>query len=406
MNEDDSQFIANTFLKKGLEYTNNYEESDILIINTCAVREHAEHRAISELGRLKKWKDEKPERKIIFAGCVAEKLGQDLKKKFSFLDEVVGARALNEFSILAEKYSENENKEFKELKLFNSPVTDYQTITRGCDFKCSYCIVPYVRGKAQHIPSQEIIESIKQKALKGIKEIILLGQTVNSYIDKSNNVTFENLLLKISEIEGIKRIKFVSPHPLYFTENFFKIYSQNRKISRLIHLPVQSGSDAILKKMRRGYTVSKYIEIISALRQADKDTFISTDFIVGYPGETESDFMKTLELAEKTKFCFAFCFKYSQRTKETPVDTVPESEKERRHKALLDVIKKNSNYVINTRIGKIEEVLIENNNSGRALTGFNCSIIDNNRNFQPGEIVKIKVERVEKNTLYGKVQNE
>jgi len=264
-----------------------------------------------------------------------------------------------------------------------------------------------VRGKAIYENSEKIIQSIEKKVKKGIKEIILLGQTVNAYKDNLSNFNFDKLLTEILKIKELKRLKFMSPHPLYFTQDFYKIFSENKKIARHIHLPVQSGSDKILKKMKRGYTISQYIEIVNKLREADNNTSISTDFIVGYPGETESDFIKTLELAENIKFSSAFCFKYSPRINNTENNNyISEEEKENRLNLLLKVVKKNSIEVLTSRIGKIEDVLIEKDNFGKSSTGFNCAIINKIERLEPGKIVKLEIKKIEKNILLGKVKND
>ena len=421
MNEDDSQLVAGKFAAKGFSLTEDQEKADVVVINTCTVRQHAEDRAVSKLGRLRKWKEAGPGRKIIFMGCAAERLGKEVKRRFHFVDEVVGAKSLNRFDDILEDWAGTGKpaggKDY--LKLFNSPITDYQTVMRGCSLNCSYCIVPSVRGRAVSLSRAEILRSVKEKAENGIREIILLGQTVNAY--KDGGTDFAGLLEKLSGIADIKRIKFMSPHPLYFREDFFRLYAENKKISRHIHLPAQSGSDAVLKKMKRGYTAEKYLEIIARLRAADPDTSVSTDFIVGFPGETEKDFQRTLDLAEKLGCSFAFCFKYSPRTdRREDISDVSEKETERRLAGLLEIIRKNSRDIFLSRIGRIEEVLVEKENSGRnsrtaapsaesiafgrSSTGFNCSIINSGKAFKKGGTVKIRIERAEKSVLYGKAE--
>ena len=274
---------------------------------------------------------------------------------------------------------------------------------RGCSLKCSYCIVPAVRGEAKDIAPDKIIKEVKMKIKNGARELVLLGQTVNSYssIYKGERINFTDLLEIISKIEGVKRIRFMSPHPLFFKESFFKLFKQNTKIARHIHLPAQSGSDRILKLMKRGYTKKRYLDIIGALRKADKDTSVSTDFIVGYPGETEKDFNETLKLAKAGKFSFAFCFKYSPRMEKDcrREDLIPKEILKKRLAILLETIKSNSKEIFNSRIGKIEEVLIEDKNYGRSSANFKVKI---DKLFKPGELRKARIVKNEKNTLHGK----
>jgi tRNA-2-methylthio-N6-dimethylallyladenosine synthase len=407
MNEDDSQKVANLFLERGFNLTDNIEKSDAIVINTCTVRQHAEDKALSLLGKLRGIKRNKPQLKIFFIGCAAQRLGNKVKSKFNFVDEVIGSKDFykmeNILNLYYERYS---SKDIEYPKLFNSEISDYQTIMRGCSLSCSYCIVPKVRGPAISLDSNDIMREIMAKDEK-IKEIILLGQTVNAYIDKKNKVDFVKLIEKISSIEAIKRIKFMSPHPLFFTDDFFKLYRENKKISRQIHLPIQSGSDNILKKMRRGYTSSDYIDIVKRLKEADKNTSISTDFIVGFPGESQKDFEESLEILEKIKFSFAFCFKYSPRT-DNPKDISDLSDDEisRRLSILLKKVKQISKDNMAKRIGEIEEVLMLDSRHGKTSTGYNCAIIDSNKKVKQGSLLKAKILKVEKNILHGKVQNE
>lgn len=399
MNEDDSQKIAGIYTACGWQLTEDRKDADLVIINSCTVRQHAEDRAVSELGRLREWKKARSGRKIIFAGCAAERLGKILKKRFPFMDDFVGARNQDKFKKLAGEEIEG----YTNSKLFNSPVTDYLTIMRGCSMKCTYCIVPSVRGPAVSIPALSILEEAKRKTEEGIKELILLGQTVNCWKDPSSGENFSALLKKLCLIKGLKRIKFMSPHPIFFDEDFFKTFAENTKLARHIHLPAQSGSDRILKLMKRGYDAGSYLKILEKLRKAAPEVSISADFIVGFPGETEEDFQKTLELARKARFSFAFCFKYSPRT-DRPEDISDVSEKEagKRLNRLLEIIKRGSKEIFQERIGKTEEVLLEKEGFGKTSTGFNCAIIDSKKTG-PGSAVKVKIERAVRNILYGKV---
>jgi tRNA-2-methylthio-N6-dimethylallyladenosine synthase len=399
MNEDDSKNIDLFLKKKGFKNTEKLNDADLIIINTCTVRQHAEDKALSLIGNLKKWKGNKTEKKIIVCGCAAEKLGEDLKKKFKYIDFVVGAKSYKKiFDIINEEFPNEDNT----IDLtYNYDITAYQTISRGCNMSCSYCIVPYVRGKEEPEKFEKIITEIKKKAKNGVKEIILLGQTVNSYRDPDNKKDFVDLLKEISQIDEIKIIRFLSPHPIFFNKKFFNEYSKNNKISRWIHLPLQSGSNKILKEMKRGYTIERFTEIVNELKRIDPKTSITTDIIVGYSKETEEDFLMTLDAIKKLRFSMAYCFKYSPRFKEKDPLTITIKELEKRHQILLNEVKKIAKELMMNKKGEIEEAIIYDNNTGKTNTGYNCCIIDS-RDMK-GSFIKFKVEEIKNNILYGRI---
>jgi len=399
MNEDDSKNIDLFLKKKGFKNTEKLNDADLIIINTCTVRQHAEDKALSLIGNLKKWKGNKTEKKIIVCGCAAEKLGENLKKKFKYIDFVVGAKSYKKiFDIINEEFPNEDNT----IDLtYTYDITAYQTISRGCNMSCSYCIVPYVRGKEEPEKFEKIITEIKKKAKNGVKEIILLGQTVNSYRDPDNKKDFVDLLKEISQIDEIKIIRFLSPHPIFFNEKFFDEYSKNNKISRWIHLPLQSGSNKILKEMKRGYTIERFTEIVNELKKIDPKTSITTDIIVGYSKETEEDFLMTLDAIKKLRFSMAYCFKYSPRFKEKDPLIITIKELEKRHQILLNEVKKIAKELIMNKKGEIEKAIIYDNNTGKTNTGYNCCIIDS-RDMK-GSFIKFKVEEIKNNILYGRI---
>ncbi len=398
MNEDDSNSIKNFLLSYGLKEEESEKNSDIIIINTCTVRQHAEDKALSFLGSLKKISTNK---KIFFIGCAAERLGEKIKNKFPYISYVIGAKSYQKiYEILRNELYLSDHLIQNTFSL-NSKISDYQTISRGCNMKCSYCIVPDVRGMELPVPFEKIIGDIKKKAKNGVREIILLGQTVNSYIDKQSSKKFIDLLKEISKIDEIKIIRFLSPHPVFFNDEFFEEYKKNHKISRWIHLPLQSGSDKILKKMRRGYTIEKFKKVVDELRRSDPTTSITTDIIVGYTDETEEDFNLTLAAIREIKFSMVYCFKYSPRFKDKDQLTITNKELEKRHQVLLNEVKKIAKELMYERIGKTEEVLIYSKNKGITISGYNCCIIDC-KNMKEGDIYKVKIENVKNNTLYGR----
>ena len=363
MNEADSEEMLLHLFGFGYQKTSVLNEADLVLINTCTIRDHAEHRALSYLGRLAKWKAEKQGRKIIFAGCAAERLGKKVQKRFPQADIVCGAKSLDKFPSILENSSL-----FKTIDTKNTPredtkkVTGQVSIMRGCSCKCAYCIVPYVRGEASSIAPEIILENCAAKA-KTYPEIMLLGQTVNAYNYKG--FTFSKLLEEVCKIPEVKRVRFLSPHPVFIKEDFYKLVQDNKKIARHLHLPLQSGSTKVLKDMKRLYTAEEYFQIIKNLKELD--FLISTDIIVGYPTETEEDFKQTLNLVKKCGFSFAYCFKFSPRagTPAAELKEISQEVVENRLNILLNEIRECSAVAYKSRIGKTEEILFETKNSGR-----------------------------------------
>lgn len=389
MNEADSAEMFLHLSARGAELTDNLDQADAVLINTCTVRDHAEHKAVSFLGRLSKWKRQNPARVIIFAGCAAERLGKEAQKKFPFLDILVGAKSIEQF---AQKVDESH--------LFGAPtragkplcagLCAYVTIMRGCNFACTYCIVPSVRGPIQCLPVETILQDVAQKVAAGAKEITLLGQTVNAY--QFEKTSFADLLSRVSEVPGVERVRFTSPHPIYFTDDFLKAVQNNPKIARHAHIPVQSGSSKVLKEMKRGYTRELYLEKIRALKDCGFN--VSTDIIVGFPTETEDDFNQTLSLVDEAGFLAAYCFKYSPR-QGTPAAQLPlldQNVLEKRLAILLNKVRGLSESAYQNQIGTLQEVLMEDPTKGRSSNNFwVCT-----REAHPvGSIVKARVEKVE-----------
>lgn len=363
MNEADSEEMLLHLFGFGYQQTSVLNEADLVLINTCTIRDHAEHRALSYLGRLAKWKAEKQGRKIIFAGCAAERLGKAVQKRFPQADIVCGAKSLDKFpSILQKSALFVPSKNQKEEQINTHKITGQVSIMRGCSCKCAYCIVPYVRGEAHSIAPEIILDSCAQKA-KTHPEIMLLGQTVNAYNYKG--FTFANLLAEVCKIPAVKRVRFLSPHPVFIKDDFYKVVAENPKIARHLHLPLQSGSTKVLKEMKRLYTAEEYFEIIKNLKQLD--FLISTDIIVGYPTETENDFKQTLDLVKKCGFSFAYCFKFSPRagTPAAELKEISQEIVENRLNILLNEIRECSASAYQSRVGHKEEVLFETKTSGR-----------------------------------------
>ncbi|ACC98667.1 RNA modification enzyme, MiaB family [Elusimicrobium minutum Pei191] len=364
MNIADSAEMLAHLSRRGVEETKDIESADIVLVNTCTIREHAEHKAVSFLGRLAKWKAKDCSRVIIFAGCAAERLGEALKKDYPFLDIVAGAKGIDNFSKMLDEsglFAVNAQNYTQSVK---SGVLDYVTIMRGCNFACSYCIVPSVRGGVKCLSPEVILENCAELAKKNVKEIVLLGQTVNAY--KYEDTDFADLLLKAASVKGVERVRFMSPHPAFITPKLIDTIAKNDKIAKHIHLPVQSGSDKILKEMKRGYDSKTVIEKISRLKE--NGVLVSTDIIVGYPTETEEDFERTLELVDKCAFSFAYCFKFSPRRNTPAYSLKPlasDKEVEKRLDILLNKVRHFSAKAYKDAAGTEQMVLMETVYKGR-----------------------------------------
>ncbi|OGS45922.1 MAG: tRNA (N6-isopentenyl adenosine(37)-C2)-methylthiotransferase MiaB [Elusimicrobia bacterium RIFOXYD2_FULL_34_15] len=306
MNVADSDTVAQQLIEKGFSLTEQLNESDIIIINTCTVRQHAEDRAFSYIGDLGQLKIKNEKLKIVVLGCVASRLKESLKKKFPYIDHIIPANEI-------EKISEILKKDFyyTTSRTTNETFSEFITITRGCSNFCSYCIVPYVRGPEESRPVIKILLDIEKLTNSGKYEITLLGQNVNSY--NFGGIDFADLLVKINDIPEVKKIGFMTSHPKDMSDKIIDSIASCEKVSHRIHLPLQSGSDKILKLMNRHYTKEKYLSIIEKLRKKIPDVKFTTDIIVGFPTETDEDFSETLEITKKVGFLSAYTFKYSPR---------------------------------------------------------------------------------------------
>ncbi len=401
MNEADSRDITASFGRRGYALTDELKKADAVVVNTCTVRQRAEDKAISQIGRLRKWKEARPHGRLFVVGCAAQKLGgKYLKSRFPFVDEVTGARDIEYFEdVLAAQLGPAPETGWPDSGLFRSPLSAYVTVMRGCSLKCSYCIVPAVRGPAVFLPPVRILEEAARKIAGGARELVLLGQTVNAY--RHGRTSFAGLLKKVLALPGLERLRFMSPHPLYFDDDFFSLLKAEPRLARYVHLPVQSGSTRVLKAMRRGYTRAQYLALLERLRAAVPDIAVSTDFIVGYPGETEEDFGETLSLVKEGRFSMAFCFKYSPRTDRPEMaSTLDGKALEARLERLLAAVKRNSRLVLTERIGKIEEVLFETENYGRTSGNFGFRV---EAGGAPGRMSRVEVTGNDRNILNGKV---
>ncbi len=386
MNERDSDAVAAMLRGKGYSMVDNEQEADVVLLNTCSVRDQAEQKAIGKAGHLTKRKKKNPNFILGVMGCMAQNRGSDLLDRLPDLDLIVGTQKFHRvpehldnmiatlqgqgprpesiIDLEEEEGSQNTIKSHIEEK---DQVTAFVSIMQGCNMKCSYCIVPKTRGAERARPMDEIVAEVKELAASGTREITLLGQIVNQYgirefpfVDKKS--PFVQLLEKVHEIDGIERIRFTSPHPVGFKDDLIECYGRMPKLCEYLHFPMQSGSDRILKAMRRPYTIERFRRIIDKIRSVRPDVYISTDVIVGFPGETDEDFEMTRSHFEDIGFDMAYLFKYSVRpgtTAEPLGDPITKEVKEERNQVLLDILGKRSLERNESLVGMTEEVLFE-----------------------------------------------
>ena len=329
MNVHESEKIRGNFISMGMKETEDTQNADVVVFNTCCIREGAEDRAYNNIVALKKVKQQNPDKIIILCGCMPQQPEgkYNLKQKLSFVDIIIGTHNINQLPKYLKEYSENHKRIFEILEkpvgnMDNAYCTRddntnaYVNIIYGCNKFCTYCIVPYVRGREKSRPAQDIYNEVKDLVQnKGYKYITLLGQNVNSYgKDLEEKITFSELLKYLCTIEGDFKLKFMTSHPMDFSKDLIKVMKTEPKVAKYLHLPVQSGSSAILSKMNRHYNAKEYYSKIKSVKRAIPNIALSTDIIVGFPGETEKDFNQTLKLVKKVKYDLVFAFMYSKRT--------------------------------------------------------------------------------------------
>jgi len=408
MNVADSDEMGRHLQARGLVQTEDMDEASVLLVNTCTVRQHAEDRAFSEIGRLKKWKSGQAGRKVVITGCAAERTKEYLENRFPHIDLVVGAKSIEDFGRivdgLLERRDTDEDLEYA-IPATNDKVSAFVTIMRGCNYSCTYCIVPYVRGREIYHPMEQILSEVRDRVAEGAREITLLGQTVNSYHrdgSKGRDTDFADLLENVAAVDGVERIRFISPHPYYMTDRVIDTMANVPQVCESLHLPVQSGSTPILRKMLRNYTREQYLKLIEKLRTAMPGMTISTDIIVGFPGETDEDFRQTLSLIEEAQFDWGFIFKYSTRegTPAAALESFSQELIEERHKECLALVDRIALEKRQKLLGSQQEVLIEENTFGRTRTNYKTQVTGN---VLPGETVRVEVTNAQRTTIEGKV---
>lgn len=429
MNEYDSAKMVDVLhASHGLELTTNPEEADVLLLNTCSVREKAQEKVFSELGRWKPWKASKPGLVIGVGGCVASQEGAAITRRAPYVDLVFGPQTLHRLPAMLEESRSKRGAvvdiSFPAIEKFDSlppprseGASAFVSVMEGCSKYCSFCVVPYTRGEEISRPLDDVVAEIVQLARQGVREVTLLGQNVNGYRGATHDgklADFATLLRYVAVIDEIERIRFTTSHPLEFDERLIQAFADLPKLTNYLHLPVQSGSDRILARMKRGYTVLEYKQKIRRLREVRPDISLSTDIIVGFPGESESDFEATMKLVTEIGFDQSFSFVYSPRPG-TPAasfpDDVTQEEKLARLARLQDQVNQQARAISEAMVGTVQRVLVERPSvkNEREMAGKT----ENNRwiNFQAdarlvGQFVDVLVTEALRNSLRGRLHLE
>ncbi|MCE9884060.1 tRNA (N6-isopentenyl adenosine(37)-C2)-methylthiotransferase MiaB [Obesumbacterium proteus] len=424
MNEYDSSKMADLLgSTHGFELTENAEEADVLLLNTCSIREKAQEKVFHQLGRWKLLKEANPNVIIGVGGCVASQEGKLLRQRAHYVDIVFGPQTLHRLPEMINKVRGSKSPivdvSFPEIEKFDrlpEPRADgpsaFVSIMEGCNKYCTYCVVPYTRGEEVSRPCDDVLFEIAQLAAQGVREVNLLGQNVNAYRGPSFDgdiCTFAELLRLVAAIDGIDRIRFTTSHPIEFTDDIIAVYEDTPELVSFLHLPVQSGSDRVLNMMKRTHTVLEYKSIIRKLRKARPDILISSDFIVGFPGETQEDFEQTMKLIAEINFDVSYSFVFSPRPG-TPaadmVDDVSEEEKKQRLYILQDRINQQAQSYSRKMVGTVQRILVEGVSRKNVMEISGRT--ENNRvvNFEGspelvGTFVDVEITEVRTNSLRG-----
>jgi tRNA-2-methylthio-N6-dimethylallyladenosine synthase len=438
MNERDSEQVARDLVARGYELTSDEERADVILLNTCSVRDLAEQKALGKMGMLGRLRAAKPELVFGFLGCMAQSRGAELTRDVGHVDLVVGTQkfhrvadyveqlwqrkvALRErlmddarFTIVDVEEEAGSQETIREHVLAERQATAFVSIMQGCNMHCTFCIVPSTRGAERSRRIEEIVREVEGLVARGVREVTLLGQIVNLYgrhefAKRDGKSPFVQLLEAVHEVEGLRRLRFTSPHPIGFRDDLIECFARLPKLMPHVHFPLQSGSDRILKAMHRGYTADKYFTLTEKLRAARPGLAITTDIIVGFPGETDADYVATRELTERVGFDNAFVFKYSPR-RDTPAAAmdgqVPEAVKEERNHDLLAVVNRLAKAKGDALVGQRVEVLCEGPSktnpdrlSGRS-PGNKIVIFEGDARHI-GEVFDVRIERSSGFSLYG-----
>jgi len=430
MNEYDSDKMADILhADEGMTITDTPEDADVVLLNTCSIREKAEDKVFSDLGRLRELKKRKPNLLIGVGGCVASQEGQQIINRAPYVDVVFGPQTLHRLpDLIAQRHQTGRPQvdiSFPEIEKFDhlpasrkTRGSAYVSIMEGCSKYCSYCVVPYTRGEEVSRPLDDVLTEVASLAAQGIKEIVLLGQNVNAYLgkmsDSSELADFALLIEYVAEIPGVERIRFTTSHPKEFTQRLIDVYAKVPKLVSHLHLPVQHASDSVLSAMKRGYTALEYKSIIRKMRAVRPDLTLSSDFIVGFPGETDEDFNKLLKMVEELQFDNSFCFIFSPRPG-TPAanlsDDTPYEIKLQRLQTLLALIDSQGEKISQRMLGNTETILVEGlakdgvNLQGRSANNriIHLELPDHNGDDWIGKMVDVKITEVLNYTLRGEL---
>ncbi len=424
MNEYDSARMMGLLETSGYEHAESPETADLIIVNTCSVREKAEQKVYSLLGRLKKHKIKRGT-KIAVGGCVAQQLGEGIFTRAPHVDIVFGTHNIDSLPDLLRE-AEDGKRSVSGLEVFEIPSTfsgdqylsegrvkAYVTIMQGCDNYCTYCIVPLVRGREYSRPREDILREIRSLSKRGVREVTLLGQNVNSFGKKNGGTSFTDLLGEVCRVEGIERVRFVTSHPMDFSDELIYAFGENEKLCSHVHLPAQSGSDRVLRMMNRRYTRDHYLSIIGKLQKVRPDMSYSSDFIVGFPGEKDKDFEKTLELMREVGYDTTYSFKFSPRpgTAAEKLDgRVEESVVRRRLMELQALQKKITGVNYGKMVGKKVKVLVEgisktDDNKYTGRTACNKIVNFDAGPDERGKIVMVTINDALAHSLTGSIEN-
>jgi len=445
MNERDSEQVAHSLLARGYERVMHETEADVVLLNTCSVRDMADQKALGKMGMLSRMAKERPHVVFGFLGCMAQARGETLLKNLPHVDLVVGTQKFHRvadyvdelvakkatrpagtsdpgyrrmddlgFSIVDVAEETGSQSTIRGQELLPRQATAFVSIMQGCNMHCTFCIVPQTRGAERSRSIDEIVREVRDLVSRGVKEVTLLGQIVNLYgrhefpkIDKKS--PFVQLLEAVHAIDGLERLRFTSPHPIGFRDDLIDAISQLSKLVEHVHLPLQSGSNRILKAMHRAYTAEKYVDLVERIRRAHEGVAITTDIIVGFPGETEDDYKQTRDLVEEIQFDNAFVFRYSPR-RDTPAAEMPEQiderVKEERNQDLLRIVNESMRRAGERLVGRMVEVLCEGpskTNPARLMgrTRTNKIVVFEGEDELAGELVDVRIEQANGFSLYG-----
>mgnify|MGYP001226482834 CR=1 FL=1 len=422
MNEYDSNRIYDAVKQIGYKKTESHEDADCYLLNTCHIRDKAKEKVYHEIGRVKKSFRFKKKPLVIVAGCVAQAENEEMLKREPYIDLVMGPQSYHKINDMILNHEEKKKKEeetefdaiskfeyFNKIKNKSGKITSFLTIQEGCDKFCHFCVVPYTRGPEYSRPFKQILDEAKSLAANGTKEIILLGQNVNAYNNENNKLS--NLILEIEKISEVKRIRYTTSHPKDMTEDLIEVYKFSKKLMPLVHLPVQSGSNKILKLMNRKHTINEYYRIFDKLKNINPNIEFSSDFIIGYPEENDQDFADTLNLVKNIKFINSFSFIFSPRPGTVAADLklIDKKISMERLEIIQNQLFENQINMNKSLENKIINVLVENLTDDKTQvfgrSEYMTSVIFNGKKEDIGKILPVRIIKSNRSTLFGEVIN-